>query len=108
LLCRHLAEVVGAALHVLNVHAGTSPEAILEAARTAEEAAAAAAHGVWLFLDEINTCTHLGLISDLVCNRLLQVSPAQPPCSHPSRHSVRQHGSLRHMRRKRGCHMIEC
>ncbi len=23
----------------------------------------------WIFLDEINTCSHLGLITELVCNR---------------------------------------
>jgi hypothetical protein len=54
---------------VLNVHAGTTPAAIAAALTRAEQLAEDELTEVWLFLDEINTCDHPGLLTNLVVHR---------------------------------------
>ena len=68
-LLKYLAAASGVQLVVLNVHAGTTPAAVLDALRRAEQLAEAELSDVWLFLDEINTCDHQGLLADLVVHR---------------------------------------
>jgi hypothetical protein len=65
-LIHFLAAVAGVKFECLNVHAGTSIEDIVGFVDRVEEAATGSE--VWAFLDEINTCEHLGVISNLICN----------------------------------------
>lgn len=54
----------------LPIHAGVSAEEIIQFVSEVDQLAAE--HGrAWGFLDEINTCQHLGLIADLICHRQL-------------------------------------
>jgi E3 ubiquitin-protein ligase RNF213 len=84
-LIRFAAQAKGASFHLLNVHAGRTEQDIVDFVRAAEAAAREEdkdedGHGraQWLFLDEINTCEHLGLINDLVCHRTLEGAPVSP------------------------------
>eukprot|EP00897_Mesotaenium_endlicherianum_P004603 jgi/Mesen1/4170/ME000219S03302 len=57
------------------MHAGTTRESIIRFVAEANEEAATAEEQVWVFLDEINTCDHLGLLKELVCRRVLDDAP---------------------------------
>jgi hypothetical protein len=73
-LIYYLAQVVEVPFKCLNIHAGTSEEDILKFVDSCQELAGS--HGeVWGLLDEVNTCQHLGLLSDMVCHRSLQGKP---------------------------------
>eukprot|EP01047_Picozoa_sp_COSAG01_P003877 COSAG01_NODE_121_length_25291_cov_10.011670_2_plen_4872_part_00 len=67
-LLTYLAELCGVRFKVLNVHAGTTEETLQEFVFGLQELALEGE--VWGFLDEINACTHLGLINDLICHRM--------------------------------------
>ena len=77
-LLRHLADMVGVHLVAFNVHAGTSQQHIQAALQRAEQAAEDRMEDCWLFLDEVNTCCHLGLIADLVVHRCWMGRPIDP------------------------------
>src|SRR5687767_8254579 len=60
----------------LNLHAGVNEEVIV---RFVNDALKGAEKGeIWLFFDEINTCNHIGLLADLISNRMLNAKPIHP------------------------------
>ncbi|RUS21593.1 hypothetical protein BC937DRAFT_92153, partial [Endogone sp. FLAS-F59071] len=64
-----LANVAEVDFTVLDLHAGVSKERIVEFIENAEERAS---HGeVWVFLDEVNTCGHIRMLTSLICDRLI-------------------------------------
>jgi hypothetical protein len=73
-LLKFLAYVKGlpdANFQVLNVHAGISKMHIYQFVKGCEEQAARTGHEVWCFFDEANTSLHTGVLSELVCRRVL-------------------------------------
>src|SRR5687767_7464978 len=60
----------------LNLHAGINEEIIMmfmnDALKRAEKGE------IWLFFDEINTCDYMGLLADLISNRMLNGKPIHP------------------------------
>ena len=60
----------------LNLHAGINEETIMT---FMNDALRAAKNGeLWLFFDEINTCNHIGLLSDLIAHRMLEGKQIHP------------------------------
>ena len=83
-LVKFLAYVVGLPaenFRVLNMHAGIDKGMIATFVRECEEQARASKQDVWCFFDEVNTSHHVGLVSELVCRRVLN--------------GVRVHGQLK-------------
>eukprot|EP00435_Cladocopium_sp_Y103_P034253 s610_g8.t2 len=70
-LIRHLAKLLSVEFRCLNVHAGTSAEDIIEFV----EGASASNGTTWAFLDEINTCDHMGLATEILCHRRVLGKP---------------------------------
>ncbi|KAJ4460556.1 putative E3 ubiquitin-protein ligase [Paratrimastix pyriformis] len=70
-LVRYLAALVEVDFRPLNIHAGTSAQAIVDFVHQAQQEADDKKKPIWLFLDECNTCEHLGLVNDLVCHHQL-------------------------------------
>ncbi|PAA67123.1 hypothetical protein BOX15_Mlig007995g5 [Macrostomum lignano] len=78
-LIRYLAAVQECTLEVMNFHAGISESNIIErvsqAASVAESQLKEFVESsersgiVWMFLDEVNTCEHLGMLKEIVCHR---------------------------------------
>src|ERR1044071_8780978 len=61
---------------VLNLHAGINEEIIM---KFMDDALKEANNGeIWLFFDEMNTCNHIGLLSDLISHRMLNGKPIHP------------------------------
>ena len=71
-LVRYLANTCGVQFCTFNVHAGRSEEDII---KFIEEKEINITEQMWIFLDEINTCDHLGLISDIMCHHSLLGRP---------------------------------
>ena len=69
---RYLANMCGVQFCTFNVHAGRSEEDII---KFIEEKEINIREQMWIFLDEINTCDHLGLISDIMCHHSLLGRP---------------------------------
>ena len=68
-LVTYLASFLDIPLRVLNVHGGTSVEDILNIVHEANTyVRMRPGSEVLLFLDEINTCNHMGLMSEILCN----------------------------------------
>eukprot|EP01050_Picozoa_sp_SAG11_P002661 SAG11_NODE_137_length_15114_cov_2.297303_5_plen_284_part_00 len=71
-LISYLCQWIEADLLVLDVNGGTS---VSDIEKIFAEAAATfnkdASKDVYVFLDEVNTCSHMGLISEIVCHRSL-------------------------------------
>ncbi|CAG8495506.1 695_t:CDS:10, partial [Dentiscutata erythropus] len=67
-LISFLARVVEAEFHALNLHAGITEEIINQFMEDSQKNVDQ--HEVWLFFDEINTCNHIGLLSDLIAHRV--------------------------------------
>jgi hypothetical protein len=71
-MCRWM----GVALLTLDVHGGTSEEDIVDIFRQADASLRSSdKHTVFVFLDEVNTCSHMGLINEAVCHRSLNGHP---------------------------------
>ena len=72
-LIRYLAQVCKVTLHVFTFHAGIKEEEILQFIENVIENAERnlGKHKTWIFLDEINTCDHIGLLSNIICCRKL-------------------------------------
>ena len=67
---RYLSLVCGTKMHIVNFHAGIDEKQILqEISCVSHEASSASEKSIWLFLDEINTSDHLGLITNIICHR---------------------------------------
>ncbi|CAE7349564.1 RNF213 [Symbiodinium sp. CCMP2592] len=66
-LIRYLSTLMNVQFRCLNVHAGTSSHDIasfvLECADQAQGGGV-----VWAFLDEVNTCDHMGMITEIICH----------------------------------------
>ena len=77
-LLAYLAIAAGVALRTLDVHAGRTREEVLEFARSAERDAISSKAQVWAFFDELNTTPLVGLISDIICHRILDGRPISP------------------------------
>ena len=74
-LVRYLANTCGVLPCTLNVHAGISEEDITTFITEKESYATDVKEQIWIFLDEINTCDHLGLISDIMCHHSMLGRP---------------------------------
>lgn len=59
----------------LDVHGGTSEEDILDTFEKARQKIAGGSSEVFVFLDEINTCAHMGLMTEAICRRSLNGVP---------------------------------
>jgi hypothetical protein len=70
---RQICEIPKRQFAVLNVHAGITADDIAQFVRSLRKLAADGE--VWGFLDEINTCEHLGVITDLLCHRTFDGQP---------------------------------
>lgn len=55
---------------VMNLHAGITEDQIIKFMHEAEERARASSANIWVFFDEINTCNHLSLVTDIICHRM--------------------------------------
>src|SRR5437764_11541177 len=60
----------------LNLHSGIQEETIIKFVRDAQNEADKGE--IWLFFDEINTCNHIGLLSDLIAHRKLEGKQIHP------------------------------
>jgi hypothetical protein len=77
MLLSFLCKWLGIRLLCLDVHGGTSEKDIIgifdQAAniieRAAEENASEANNTIIVFLDEVNTCSHMGLLNEAICHR---------------------------------------
>ena len=68
-LIRTLSKLCGSKLEILNIHAGTTENDIIgfiQERGLFENQKTEIKGSVWLFLDEINTCNALGLISEIM------------------------------------------
>jgi hypothetical protein len=74
-LVRYLANTCGVQFHTFNNHAGISEEEIVTFVNEKESHARDIEEQIWIFLDEINTCDHLGLISDIMCHHSMLGRP---------------------------------
>lgn len=74
-LVRYLANKCQIQFFPFNFHAGITEEEVTEFVITKENQAREGAEQIWVFLDEINTCDHLGLISDVMCHHSLLGRP---------------------------------
>ena len=64
-------------MKILNIHAGTNDEDIINFIneKVIPEANNNSKEKLWVFLDEINTCKSMGLISELMCKHSCQGAP---------------------------------
>ncbi|OWF52739.1 uncharacterized protein LOC110447384 [Mizuhopecten yessoensis] len=68
-LVKYLSTISGIELDVLSIHAGTSEEEIISKIDNIQNVAHKnLSTRKWVFLDEINTCDHLGVITDMLCH----------------------------------------
>jgi hypothetical protein len=74
-LVRYLANTCRVQFYTLNVHAGISEEYIITFINEKENLARKIKEQIWIFLDEINACDHLGLISGIMCHHSLLGRP---------------------------------
>ena len=74
-LVRYLANTCGVELCTFSFHAGISEEQIIAFIKEKESFARDIKEQMWIFLDEINTCDHLGLINDIMCHHSMLGRP---------------------------------
>ena len=74
-LVRYLANTCGVQFHKLDLHAGISEDEVIAFITEKESYVKDIKAQIWIFLDEINTCDHLGLISDIMCHHSLLGRP---------------------------------
>lgn len=68
-LIRYLSLICRVNFKILSIHAGVTEQIIIEKITSCDTTAKENLKtSVWLFLDEINTCDHLGLICDVLCH----------------------------------------
>ncbi len=61
--------ILGVNLEIINFHSGINENFILNEMEKFRTKALDSKKDVWIFLDEINTCDSLGLISEILCDR---------------------------------------
>ena len=74
-LVRYLANTCGVELCTFSFHAGISEEQIIAFIKEKESFVGDIKEQMWIFLDEINTCDHLGLINDIMCHHFMLGRP---------------------------------
>ncbi|XP_052068615.1 uncharacterized protein LOC127707897 [Mytilus californianus] len=78
-LVRYLAEISDVDFELFSIHAGIDAKCILQKIKEVNRKALSCLHSsTWLFLDEINTCDHLGLINSVICHRYIQNEDLAP------------------------------
>ena len=74
-LVRYLANTCGVEFYPFPFHVGISEEEIIAFIDEKECYARNIKEQIWIFLDEINTCDHLGLINDIMCHHSMLGRP---------------------------------
>ena len=74
-LVEYLANLCQIPFLVYNFHAGRTEEEVEQFIQVEDDEARKVSRQRWVFLDEINTCHHLGLISEIMCRRTLYGRP---------------------------------
>ena len=77
-LVRYLARTCHAPFRVFNFHAGVTEAQIIDFVKKMKSYAEdpdRKRQSVWIFLDEINTCSHLGTIKEIICHHTLRGDP---------------------------------
>ncbi|XP_033637454.1 uncharacterized protein LOC117298354 [Asterias rubens] len=75
-LITYLARVCEVPFYVLNFHAGIEVDTIIDFIHSKKKEAEENLDGqIWCFLDEINTCDHLGLLSEVICHQSCRGEP---------------------------------
>ncbi|XP_046854892.1 uncharacterized protein LOC124447906 [Xenia sp. Carnegie-2017] len=74
-LVQYLASTCGIPFSIYNFHAGRTDDEIREFVEKESDKAQSATGQRWIFLDEINTCHHLGLINEIMCHHTLLGHP---------------------------------
>ena len=70
-LIMYLAQVCNAQFDALNIHAGVTRKEIVEKlTQWVTMAKRNLTKKLWVFLDEVNTCDHLGLLADVICHKM--------------------------------------
>ena len=69
MLITYLCAWMGVELIVLDVHGGTTEYDIIHTFERAHKLISEGVRKVFVFLDEINTCSHMGLMSEVICHR---------------------------------------
>ncbi|KAK3256804.1 hypothetical protein CYMTET_34083, partial [Cymbomonas tetramitiformis] len=83
-MLKYMCAWIRADLLVLDVHGGTTEQDILDIFSRADAMCkagprvGAAQSKVYVFLDEVNTCAHMGLISEVMCGRTLHGRSINP------------------------------
>ena len=74
-LVDYLARTCEIELETYNFHAGRTEKEVKEFIEIQDHKARKAKEQRWVFLDEINTCHHLGLINEVICHHTLYGRP---------------------------------
>ena len=75
-MLRYMCAWLDAKLLILDVHGGTTEKDILRTfIKAREELASPEVREVYVFLDEVNTCTHMGLISEIIVDHTIFGKP---------------------------------
>ena len=74
-LLNYLCSWLGVELMVLDVHGGTTPREITEIFEAAERKRDLHKKPIYVFLDEVNACNHMGLICEVITKRTLHGKP---------------------------------
>ena len=78
-LVRYLADISEVQFEVLSIHAGIDETTIVHKVREVNQNAKLHLdNNYWIFLDEINTCDHLGVINSIICHRYFQGDTLAP------------------------------
>ena len=72
MLLSFMCKWMGVTLLSLDVHGGTTEREIIDVFHKADEALQQpGCTSVYVFLDEVNTCVHMGVINEAICHRSL-------------------------------------
>ncbi len=74
-LVEYLARTCQIPFSIYNFHAGRTEEEVRKFIQNEDDEARKATGQRWVFLDEINTCHHLGLINEIMCHHTLYGRP---------------------------------
>ena len=69
MLVKYLCSWMSVKLLILDVHGGTSEDDIIRIFNRASNAIKNGEKKIFIFLDEINTCAHMGLLCEVICHR---------------------------------------